>query len=312
MTIFDTPRFRVFALCATVVFVALFGLLFTHHIAAVHASRRSVAEADARVVFPTDDSHTDLRTGSAPNPTRTPVVVELFTSEGCSSCPPADALLAHLLKDQPVPNADILVLEEHVDYWNSLGWNDRFSSHQLTARQTQYAHDLHLDSVYTPQMVVDGTNQFVGNDSSYAVSAISHSARAPKLNLAISALAVDGRQLSGTISLTAGTTDVSDADLYAAVVESSASTEVKEGENGGRTLQHVSIVRNLQRIGRSADAVAAPLKFTVCTPADTAAANLRVVILLQRAGQGAILAAASSPQAPVPAPAISTAVHSGT
>jgi hypothetical protein len=300
MSIFDTPRTRIFALCATVAFVSLFGLLFSHHLAAVHASRRTVVETDPRVAFPQDLSR------SGATPTRTPVVVELFTSEGCSSCPPADALLAHLLKDQPVPNADILVLEEHVDYWNSLGWHDRFSSHQLTARQTQYAQDMRLDSVYTPQMVIDGTNQFVGNDTDYAISAIAHSARAPKLAITLSALTFDGTHLAGTVSLSKGTTAVSHADLYAAVVESSASTQVQRGENGGRTLQHVSIVRTLQRIGSAADATAAPLKFSVSAPADASSANLRVVVLLQRTDQRDILAAVSS-QAPVPAPATSIA-----
>src|SRR5580765_5683547 len=111
---------------------------------------------------------------------RTPVLVELFTSEGCSSCPPADALLAKLDRDQPVNGTEIIVLGEHVDYWDNGGWHDRFSSHQYTDRQTQYSARLKFDDVYTPQMIVDGTDQFVGNDASHALRSIQRAAQSSK------------------------------------------------------------------------------------------------------------------------------------
>ncbi len=237
---------------------------------------------------------------SQSNPSRTPVLVELFTSEGCSSCPPADALLARLLKDQPVPAAEILVLEEHVDYWDSLGWHDRFSSRLFTDRQSHYTQRLRADDNYTPQMIVDGTDQFVGNDSAHALRAITQAARAPKLALNLSPLIFDGNQLSGEVSFTPSPQLSSNADLYAAVIESMASTHVQRGENGGRTLQHVSTVRTLQRIGSPSDAATKPLKFSVAVPKDATPANLRVVIFLQRADQGAILGAVSSDRAPAP------------
>lgn len=235
---------------------------------------------------------------SQSNPARTPVLVELFTSEGCSSYPPADALLARLLKDQPVPAAEILVLEEHVDYWDSLGWHDRFCSYLFTHRQSHYTQRLPADDNYTPQMIVDGTDQFVGNDSAHALRAITQAACAPKLALNRSSLTFDGNQLSGEVSLTPSTKITASTDLYAAVTESMASTQVQRGENGGRTLQHVSIVRTLQRIGSSSDAAAKPLKFSATVPKDANHTNLRVVIFLQRPDQGAILGVVCSDRAP--------------
>ncbi|MGH9594322.1 MAG: DUF1223 domain-containing protein, partial [Bryobacteraceae bacterium] len=110
---------------------------------------------------------------------RTPVIVELFTSEGCSSCPPADALLAQLNRMQPVPGADVIILEQHVDYWDNLGWRDPFASAAATARQEDYSKSLHAE-VYTPQMVVDGHLEFVGGEEGPARRAITTSESSPK------------------------------------------------------------------------------------------------------------------------------------
>lgn len=231
-------------------------------------------------------------TAQSAKATRTPVLVELFTSEGCSSCPPADALLAKLDSAQPVPAAQIIVLGEHVDYWDNLGWHDRFSSHQLTDRQTGYSSTLHFDSPYTPQMIVDGTDQFVGNDAAHALRAIQHAAQTTKLQLTLSPPVVDGNRISATVSTITPPAQLH-GDLYAALVDPTDTTEVRHGENGGRQLQHVGVVRVMQRIGSLKD-LASPHQFTLKAPADATPGTMRVVVFAQRPDQGAILGAVTA------------------
>jgi len=222
---------------------------------------------------------------------RTPVLVELFTSEGCSSCPPADALLAKLDHDQPIQNAEIIVLGEHVDYWDNLGWHDRFSSHQYTERQSQYSARLGVDGVYTPQMIVDGTDQFVGNDTFHAHRSITSAAQKAKLNLSLSRPVVDARKISASVSLPDTSASQSHAELYAALVDPTDTTDVRNGENGGRRLQHVGVVRNLQRIGTLKDLGAGPLNFSLNAPGDAKLTDMRVVVFAQQSDQGNVLGA---------------------
>jgi hypothetical protein len=228
-----------------------------------------------------------------PQTNRTPVLVELFTSEGCSTCPPADTLLAKLEQVQPVDGAEIIVLGEHVDYWDGQGWHDRFSSHQYTERQNEYCGRLHVDNSYTPQMIVDGTDQFVGHDAIHAVNSIQHAAQIPKIKLILSQPVVDAQKVSASVSSPAPTT-TKKADLYAALVDPKDTTEVRGGENGGHRLHHVGVVRSLQRVGKLKDLGTGPVSFSLNAPADAKPGEMRVVVFAQESGQGAVLGAASA------------------
>src|SRR5437868_1081075 len=167
---------------------------------------------------------------------RAPVVVELFTSEGCSSCPPADALLSRLDREQPVEGAEVIALAQHVDYWNSLGWADPFSSHDFSARQGEYAEAFGKEGVYTPQMIVDGRAQFPGGESDKAVAAIAQAAREPKAEVSLErapnqADAGDALRLSVRVERLPKLSDGDTADIILAVTESNLSSDVARGEN---------------------------------------------------------------------------------
>src|SRR4051794_37180018 len=188
-----------------------------------------------------------LSDGSPGNkkPVRRPVVVELFTSEGCSSCPPADALLAELINKQPVEGVEIIPLAFHVDYWNNLGWADRFSDPRFTERQHEYAQAMSLRSIYTPQMVVDGSREFVGSDRDVALKAIRESAQRVKANVR---LTIDGNRVQVKVS---GDAAKGECDVLVAVTEDDLQSDVRRGENAGRKLSHAAVVRRLVRLGQT-------------------------------------------------------------
>ena len=179
--------------------------------------------------------------------TKTPVLVELFTSEGCSSCPPADKVLTKLAAEQPNANADVITLEFHVDYWNYLGWKDEFSLPHYGERQGGYAGYFGLDSNYTPQMVVDGQKEFVGSNYGNATNAIAEAVKNEKAAVEIKTeQAVKGSKIKVKM------TDVAKHDesyIWLAVTEDNLSSNVRRGENSGRTLAHTSVVREMQLIG---------------------------------------------------------------
>jgi hypothetical protein len=182
----------------------------------------------------------------SPSGPRTPVLVELFTSEGCSSCPPADRLLIELKQKQPVPNAQVIALGEHVDYWNYIGWTDRFSSPQFTARQQRYADRLN-DGPYTPQMVVDGTTSLVGNDANGVSHAIARAASGAK------PVQVSLSQEGGTLHVKLQGAASSSPEVFFALVEDDLESQVKAGENDGVTLHHIAVARELRSLGRASN-----------------------------------------------------------
>jgi hypothetical protein len=231
---------------------------------------------------------------------RSPVLVELFTSEGCSSCPPADELLARLEKEQPVPGALIIVLSQHVDYWNTLGWADPYSSASLSERQGGYAEAFKRDQVYTPQMVVDGQAEFVGSNNDKALNAIGTAAKAPKAVIRIArgeqplaesnSIPLDIR-IENLPAVSAGDT----SEVLLAVAESDLHSSIAHGENAGRKLSHVSVVRQLSVLGNvdAKDSKTLTTSSVINLSGNWKRSNLRAVVFVQESKSRRILGAAS-------------------
>ena len=181
----------------------------------------------------------------------TPVIVELFTSEGCSSCPPADSLLKKLSEGMPIPGTEVIALEEHVDYWDHLGWKDPFSSSIFTERQNEYARRFGNNGTYTPQMVVDGKTELIGGRANEAREQIQKAAAQPKLTIQLSP--ATGNEASKT-SFDIKTSDFSklpnakEVELWIAITEKNLHTDVKSGENTGERLQHAAVVRTIRKL----------------------------------------------------------------
>ena len=171
-------------------------------------------------------------------------VIELFTSEGCSSCPPADELVAKIEKESK--DKPVYILAFHVDYWNRLGWKDQFSSADFSKRQNDYANYLNLSSVYTPQIVVNGKTEFVGSQEGTLRNAIrTNLSKTSAAQIALNVTAVEQGQ--ATVKYTTEGIN-KNIILQIAVLQKNAQTKVERGENEGRTLSHVQIVRKLQPV----------------------------------------------------------------
>jgi len=229
------------------------------------------------------------------------VIVELFTSEGCSSCPPADNVLSWLNDHQPLPGVEIIPLSEHVDYWNHLGWTDPYSSVSFSTRQREYSESLR-GGVYTPQMIVDGKIQFVGGDRDEALEAISNASRMSKADVRIQPIAPANSSARNSISFSVQVGNIplngekAKGLVFLAVTENNLQSNVAGGENSGRNLKHSAVVRDLKMIGKvdlrpDASFLAQP---SVKISNAWKLQNLRAVVFIQLQSSHKILGAAES------------------
>lgn len=243
-----------------------------------------------------------LATQSAgPTPAaRTPVLVELFTSEGCSSCPAADALLKHLISQQPIAGIEILGLSEHVDYWDELGWRDPFSSSRFTERQNEFARAFgDPQKVFTPQAVVDGREPVLGSDFAAIQRAALAAAKHPRATLAVSASRSNGGS-TASVKVTVG--DIP-ADLKSrkirvvvAIVQDELRTVVSRGENASKTLGHDAVVRALETAGEIKNGASpGDLVKEIALKTDWSSGKLRAVAFLQEDRSRRILGSAAAP-----------------
>jgi hypothetical protein len=223
------------------------------------------------------------------------VLVELFTSEGCSSCPPADALLQQLERWQPVAGAQLIVLSEHVDYWNHDGWTDPYSSHFFTERQNAYSDHFRLATVYTPQMVVDGNRKFLGSDGRLALQACQKAVGLRKIPIRISSVSHDNA-ITLQAHIEADALDESyklkQADVYVVVALNSTESQVVGGENKGRHLNHVAVVQSLTKVGSVKKGKSFAQDVRLKLEPRTDPGRVRVIAFVQESGQGQVLGAA--------------------
>jgi hypothetical protein len=227
------------------------------------------------------------------------VVAELFTSEGCSSCAPADAVLSTLIREQPLPSVEVVGLGEHVDYWDYLGWRDPFSSSAFSSRQSEYgARVFKSSSIYTPQLVIDGQYEAVGSDIAAIRKAIVRAANAPKAQvIVVASPSDDARQVAVRVQIVQQPRAVlhDRADVLVAITQDRLVDEVARGENRGRHLAHSAVVRSLTAIGSVAgpgSAFTGTVSLPVAAPWKTS--DIRVVAFLQERGSRRILGAGSA------------------
>jgi hypothetical protein len=258
--------------------------------------RRTAVSQPANEQSPAQPAGAKASDAQAP---RTPVIVELFTSEGCSSCPPADSLLSKLETDQPVPGAEVIALEEHVDYWNHDGWTDSYSSPDWTLRQQEYVTHFKGQTPFTPQMVVDGQRQFVGNSTRDAIDAITASAHQTKAQISITPVPPakgDSERIAVQVANLAAMAGQEAADVWMAITEEGLGTDVKAGENAGKTVQHAAIVRSLHKIGAAPATGSSPFVTNqqVKFKSNWKKENLHIVVFVQERKSLRILGAASA------------------
>jgi hypothetical protein len=253
--------------------------------------RKPVAVLILAIIASCGVPSTPERASAEASTERTPVIVELFSSEGCSSCPPADVVLRDLERSQLTPRAEVIGLELHVDYWNYLGWQDPFSNDVYTARQRAYADAFGQRGVYTPQMIVDGQTELVGSDKAAAKRAIAAAAKAPKAKVQLTRAGDRVRVAVGELPEMSGM-----ASVWLAITEQGLRTAVARGENAGSTLVHAPVVRRLKKLGTIPRWMSGPAfagESDVAVEPSWKRENLRAVAFVQRHKTLQILGAAA-------------------
>ncbi|MGD0213808.1 MAG: DUF1223 domain-containing protein [Terriglobales bacterium] len=226
-----------------------------------------------------------------------PVLLELFTSEGCSSCPPADRLLAKLDSTQPIAGAQLIVLSEHVDHWDHDGWKDAYSSSAFTSRQEEYARRFGLNSAYTPQLVVDGSAQVVGSESGPVDHAIDNARGRAKVPVLMSSVALaDPKTIRVHLSVDALPEDFKGrtADILVAVALDHAESHVAGGENSGRDLHHVAVAESISKVGTVGKGKNFDRDVTVKIKGATGLEGLRLIAFVQGSDGGDVVGASLS------------------
>ncbi len=226
--------------------------------------------------------------------TRTPILLELFTSEGCSSCPPADRLLQQMDASQPVSNAELIVLSEHVDYWNHDGWKDPYSSSAMTDRQIAYVRALRLKEPYTPQLIVDGTGVLQGSEQQMLQSLQKDAAAPAPVSVHLGSVSINPKgspDVHGRIDIPASS-EKYDADVYVALALGHAESHVASGENSGKHLTHVAVVQEIKKIGKLSKGNRFAQDFQVKLKSGIDPSNVRIVAFVQEPGPGQVLGAA--------------------
>lgn len=232
-----------------------------------------------------------------------PVVVELFTSEGCSSCPPADAFLAKLAEQGPAHNLHVVALEEHVDYWDDQGWRDPFSSHNWTTRQNAYADVLGNKNPYTPQIVVDGSTECSGGQPQLALEKVVQESSRAKTPVTLSQGA-GSKPGSDNFSVQIGKLTPSakggSAEVWLAITETGLHSSVTRGENAGHELSHAAVVRSMRKIGEAKPDREVAFSGDAAIPIrnEWKRENLKAVALVQEKNSMRILGAAEIPLHP--------------
>jgi hypothetical protein len=244
--------------------------------------------ADLRLAQAEKEGTTAATAPVAPHP----ILVELFTSEGCSSCPPADALLQNLDASQPVPGAKLIVLSEHVDYWDHDGWKDANSSVLLTERQEGYVRALGLKSAYTPQFIVDGTSEVRANNAPQVKEVFQKAADEFKTPVSIREVTVDLANVLRLRIEANGEAATRNADVYVALALDRVESQVVRGENSGKRLTHTAVVQQLTKVGKLMKGRSFDELIQLKLKPGTDLKNLRIIAFVQESGPGKVLGSA--------------------